>query len=163
MTNFTFLRKCHFGKSILKASRLKNGVIPKTLVPFELGSDLAMHAAFKGQGLLRTVVLVPWAVLTVVSAITWRTVVPTDWSGIDRPALGLLLAPQTGEEFRRAVVGESAVPARRPGASAGSGPRLTMNERLPSRRPANHRTATPDVATKKQPGRRNLPENGGER
>jgi multiple sugar transport system permease protein len=34
---------------------------------------LAMHAAFKGRGLLRTVVLVPWAVLTVVSAITWRT------------------------------------------------------------------------------------------
>jgi multiple sugar transport system permease protein len=32
-----------------------------------------MHAAFKGRGLLRTVVLVPWAVLTVVSAITWRT------------------------------------------------------------------------------------------
>ena len=34
---------------------------------------LAMHEAFKGRGLLRTVVLVPWAVLTVVSAITWRT------------------------------------------------------------------------------------------
>ena len=34
---------------------------------------LAMHAAFKGQGLLRTVVLVPWAVLTVVTAIMWRT------------------------------------------------------------------------------------------
>jgi multiple sugar transport system permease protein len=32
-----------------------------------------MHEAFKGRGLLRTVVLVPWAVLTVVSAITWRT------------------------------------------------------------------------------------------
>jgi multiple sugar transport system permease protein len=35
---------------------------------------LAMHAAFKGQGLLRTVVLVPWAVLTVVTAIMWRTI-----------------------------------------------------------------------------------------
>ena len=35
---------------------------------------LAMHAAFKGQGLLRTVVLVPWAMLTVVTAITWRTI-----------------------------------------------------------------------------------------
>ena len=31
-------------------------------------------AAFKGQGLLRTVVLVPWAVLTVVTAIMWRTI-----------------------------------------------------------------------------------------
>jgi multiple sugar transport system permease protein len=38
-----------------------------------LGMALAMHSAFKGRGLLRTVVLVPWAVLTVVSAITWRT------------------------------------------------------------------------------------------
>ena len=35
---------------------------------------LAMHAAFKGQGILRTVVLVPWAVLTVVTAITWQTI-----------------------------------------------------------------------------------------
>jgi multiple sugar transport system permease protein len=33
-----------------------------------------MHAAFKGQGLLRTVVLVPWAVLTVVTAIMWQTI-----------------------------------------------------------------------------------------
>jgi multiple sugar transport system permease protein len=34
---------------------------------------LAMHAAFRGQSLLRTVVLVPWAVLTVVTAVMWRT------------------------------------------------------------------------------------------
>jgi multiple sugar transport system permease protein len=38
-----------------------------------LGMAMAMHAAFKGQGLLRTVVLVPWAVLTVVTAMMWRT------------------------------------------------------------------------------------------
>src|ERR1700704_4896184 len=38
-----------------------------------LGMALAMHAAFRGQGLLRTTVLVPWAVLTVVTAIMWRT------------------------------------------------------------------------------------------
>ena len=49
-----------------------------------LGMALAMHAAFKGRGLLRTVVLVPWAVVTVVSAITWRT--------LFEPNLGL--APQ---------------------------------------------------------------------
>jgi multiple sugar transport system permease protein len=49
-----------------------------------LGMALAMHEAFKGRGLLRTVVLVPWAVLTVVSAITWRT--------LFEPELGL--APQ---------------------------------------------------------------------
>jgi multiple sugar transport system permease protein len=35
---------------------------------------LAMHSAFKGKGMLRTVVLVPWAVLTVVTAITWQTI-----------------------------------------------------------------------------------------
>jgi multiple sugar transport system permease protein len=40
-----------------------------------LGMALAMKEAFKGQGLLRTVVLVPWAVLTVVTAIMWKTIV----------------------------------------------------------------------------------------
>jgi multiple sugar transport system permease protein len=39
-----------------------------------LGMALAMHSAFRGQGLLRTVVLVPWAVLTVVTAIMWRSI-----------------------------------------------------------------------------------------
>ncbi len=39
-----------------------------------LAMALAMHSAFKGQGLLRTVVLVPWAVLTVVTAIMWQTI-----------------------------------------------------------------------------------------
>src|SRR5918912_3179793 len=38
-----------------------------------LAMAMAMHAAFRGQGLLRTVVLVPWAVLTVVTAVMWRT------------------------------------------------------------------------------------------
>jgi multiple sugar transport system permease protein len=38
-----------------------------------LGMALAMHSAFRGQGVLRTVVLVPWAVLTVVTAVMWRT------------------------------------------------------------------------------------------
>jgi multiple sugar transport system permease protein len=35
---------------------------------------LAMHQAFRGRAVLRTVVLVPWAILTVVTAITWRTI-----------------------------------------------------------------------------------------
>jgi multiple sugar transport system permease protein len=35
---------------------------------------MAMHSAFRGKGLLRTVVLVPWAILTVVTAITWQTI-----------------------------------------------------------------------------------------
>src|SRR3954471_3830262 len=39
-----------------------------------LAMALAMHAAFKGQGVLRTVVLIPWALLTVVTGIMWRTI-----------------------------------------------------------------------------------------
>jgi multiple sugar transport system permease protein len=39
-----------------------------------LAMAMAMHAAFRGQGLLRTVVLVPWAILTVVTGIMWRTI-----------------------------------------------------------------------------------------
>jgi multiple sugar transport system permease protein len=39
-----------------------------------LAMAMAMHAAFKGQGVLRTVVLVPWAMLTVVTGIMWRTI-----------------------------------------------------------------------------------------
>jgi multiple sugar transport system permease protein len=39
-----------------------------------LAMAMAMHAAFKGQGLLRTVVLIPWALLTVVTGIMWRTI-----------------------------------------------------------------------------------------
>lgn len=39
-----------------------------------LGMALVMHQAFRGRALLRAVVLVPWAILTVVTAITWRTI-----------------------------------------------------------------------------------------
>jgi multiple sugar transport system permease protein len=35
---------------------------------------LAMHEAFRGRVVLRTAVLVPWAILTVVTAMTWRTI-----------------------------------------------------------------------------------------
>jgi multiple sugar transport system permease protein len=46
-----------------------------------LGMAMVMHEAFRGRALLRAVVLVPWAILTVVTAITWRT--------IFEPGLGL--------------------------------------------------------------------------
>ena len=39
-----------------------------------LAMALAMHEAFRGRGVLRTAVLVPWAILTVVTAMTWRTI-----------------------------------------------------------------------------------------
>jgi multiple sugar transport system permease protein len=69
-----------------------------------LAMALAMHAAFKGQGLLRTVVLVPWAMLTVVTAILWRTIfespqgfvnqilgTDTVWLGSDPQALIVII------------------------------------------------------------------------
>jgi multiple sugar transport system permease protein len=40
-----------------------------------LAMALIMATAFKGLGLLRTTVLVPWAVLTVVTAIMWKSMV----------------------------------------------------------------------------------------
>jgi multiple sugar transport system permease protein len=39
-----------------------------------LAMAMAMHAAFRGQGLLRTVVLIPWAILTVVTGFMWRSI-----------------------------------------------------------------------------------------
>jgi multiple sugar transport system permease protein len=39
-----------------------------------LAMALAMHHAFRGRGLLRAVVLVPWATITAVTAITWRSI-----------------------------------------------------------------------------------------
>jgi multiple sugar transport system permease protein len=38
-----------------------------------MGMALLMHAAFKGRTVLRAVVLVPWAILTVGTALTWKT------------------------------------------------------------------------------------------
>ena len=49
---------------------------------------MAMHAAFKGQGILRTVVLVPWAMLTVVTAITWQTIFEPELGLREQPARG---------------------------------------------------------------------------
>jgi multiple sugar transport system permease protein len=43
-----------------------------------LAMAIAMHSAFKGRGMLRTVILVPWAILTVVTAITWRSIFEPD-------------------------------------------------------------------------------------
>jgi multiple sugar transport system permease protein len=70
--------------SAVKNTFLFTGISVTLELAIGLGMAVAMHEAFKGRGLLRTVVLVPWAVLTVVSAITWRT--------LFEPNLGL--APQ---------------------------------------------------------------------
>jgi multiple sugar transport system permease protein len=42
-----------------------------------LGMALIMNAAFRGRALLRATILVPYAVLTIVSAIVWQTVTET--------------------------------------------------------------------------------------
>src|SRR5262249_20236780 len=39
---------------------------------------LLMHTAFRGRSVLRAVVLVPWAILTVGTALTWRYIVAPD-------------------------------------------------------------------------------------
>src|SRR3954468_22506905 len=57
----------------VKTTFLFTGISVTLELAIGLAMALAMHAAFKGRGVLRTVVLVPWAVLTVVSAITWKT------------------------------------------------------------------------------------------
>ena len=67
-----------------KVTFIFTGVSVTLELAIGLGMAIAMHEAFRGRGILRTVVLVPWAVLTVVSAITWRT--------LFEPNLGL--APQ---------------------------------------------------------------------
>ena len=39
-----------------------------------LAMAMAMHAAFRGQGILRTVILIPWSLLTVVTGFMWRSI-----------------------------------------------------------------------------------------
>ena len=57
-----------------------------------LGMASGMHEAFKGRASCAPSVLVPWAILTVVTAITWRT--------IFEPELGL--APGAARQVRPA-------------------------------------------------------------
>src|SRR5919108_459414 len=67
-----------------------------------LAMALIMASAFKGQGLLRTVVLVPWAVLTVVTAIMWRSIVDANLGFVNS-----ILGTNTvwlGEEPQAAIV-----------------------------------------------------------
>jgi multiple sugar transport system permease protein len=68
-----------FGDAIFQDALLVTIIFTIASVGLEtllgLAMALIMATAFKGQGLLRTVVLVPWAVLTVVTAIMWRSIV----------------------------------------------------------------------------------------
>jgi multiple sugar transport system permease protein len=57
-----------------------------------LAMAVVMHQAFRGRALLRAVVLVPWAILTVVTAITWRTIFEPEL-GFANSMLGALGLP----------------------------------------------------------------------
>lgn len=67
-----------FGDAVFRDALLTTIIFTIASVGLEtllgLAMALIMATAFKGQGLLRTVVLVPWAVLTVVTAIMWRAI-----------------------------------------------------------------------------------------
>lgn len=57
-----------------------------------MGMALLMHAAFRGRTVLRAVVLVPWAILTVGTAIMWKSIVAPD-SGFLNQVLQALHLP----------------------------------------------------------------------
>ncbi len=64
-----------------------------------LGLIIAMvvHSSFRGRGLMRTAMLVPWAIPTVVSAVLWQTIMRGDQTGILNKLLmdlGLASSPQ---------------------------------------------------------------------
>jgi multiple sugar transport system permease protein len=57
-----------------------------------MGMALLMHTAFRGRAVLRAVVLVPWAILTVGTALMWRYIVAPD-SGFLNQVLQALHLP----------------------------------------------------------------------
>ena len=57
-----------------------------------MGMALLMHTAFRGRAVLRAVVLVPWAILTVGTALMWRYIVSPD-SGFFNQVLQALHLP----------------------------------------------------------------------
>jgi multiple sugar transport system permease protein len=64
---------------------------------------LVMHRAFRGRGLVRASVLVPWAIPTAVSALLWRWIF--DANGIANAILGhQVLWSADGESARLAVI-----------------------------------------------------------
>jgi multiple sugar transport system permease protein len=64
--------------SAVKTTFIFTGISVSLELVIGMGMALLMHAAFRGRGVLRAVVLVPWAVLTVGTAIMWRSIVEPD-------------------------------------------------------------------------------------
>jgi multiple sugar transport system permease protein len=64
--------------SAFKTTFIFTGISVTLELVLGLAMALAMHQAFKGRGVLRATVLVPWAILTVVTAMTWKTIFDPD-------------------------------------------------------------------------------------
>ena len=64
--------------SAFKTTFLFTGISVALELALGLAMALAMHQAFRGRALLRATVLVPWAILTVVTAMTWKTIFDPD-------------------------------------------------------------------------------------
>jgi trehalose/maltose transport system permease protein len=78
LRNYTTALKDPVFWDAFKTTFIFTGVSVALELVLGLAMAIAMHSAFKGRGLLRTVILVPWAVLTVVTAITWRSIFEPD-------------------------------------------------------------------------------------
>jgi multiple sugar transport system permease protein len=58
----------------LRTTFLFTGISVTLELVIGLAMALLMHEAFRGRAILRATVLVPWAILTVVTAMTWSTI-----------------------------------------------------------------------------------------
>src|SRR5947209_3853448 len=64
--------------SAVKTTFIFSGISVSLELVLGMAMALLMHTAFRGRALLRAVVLVPWAILTVGTALTWRYIVAPD-------------------------------------------------------------------------------------
>jgi multiple sugar transport system permease protein len=76
--NYERLLRSHDFWNAFKTTFLFTGISVSLELVLGVAMALAMHEAFRGRALLRTTVLVPWAILTVVTAMTWRTIFEPD-------------------------------------------------------------------------------------
>jgi multiple sugar transport system permease protein len=76
--NYTTWFKDSVFWSAFKTTFLFTGISVSIELVLGLVMALAMHEAFRGRSFLRAVVLVPWAVLTVGTAIMWRSIFEPD-------------------------------------------------------------------------------------
>jgi len=78
LRNYSTVLKDSVFWDAFKTTFIFTGVSVTLELVLGLAMAIAMHSAFKGRGVLRTVILVPWAILTVVTAITWRSIFEPD-------------------------------------------------------------------------------------